>query len=200
MYLQLIASLLAAIALVFWRFRASSDGKANASFFFLGMGFTLMESAAIVRLALLFGSTWVVNAVVFSAVLVMIFAGNWAVLRGRAPGSRLAMLGLLASVAASYAITPSTLVGLDVGVRVAASAALIGVPMFFASVYFSRAFAQQASTGPALGLNLIGAMTGGFVEYVSMIVGMRAVWLLVLIVYLCALLLSLRELQPRKAA
>jgi hypothetical protein len=38
-----------------------------------------------VRFALLFGSTWVVNAVVFTSVLATIFVANVVVLRRRAP-------------------------------------------------------------------------------------------------------------------
>ena len=44
--------------------------------FFLGAGFMLLESKGVVHMALLFGSTWVVNAVVFGAILVMILLSN----------------------------------------------------------------------------------------------------------------------------
>ena len=36
------------------------------------------------------------------------------------------------------------------------------------------------------GINLVGAMAGGLVEYLSMLIGMRAVWLVVLGVYAAA--------------
>ncbi len=49
----------------------------HLDFFFLGVGFSLMESAAIVRLALAFGTTWVVSAVVFAAVLLTVFLANY---------------------------------------------------------------------------------------------------------------------------
>jgi hypothetical protein len=67
---------------------------------------------------------------------------------------------------------------------------LIGLPIFFAAVCFSRLFAVEKITGYPLGLNLIGAMAGGLVEYISMLTGMRAVWLIVLVLYLCAWLSS----------
>ena len=54
------------------------------------------------------------------------------------------------------------------------------------AVCFSRLFARQTYTGYALGINLVGAMGGGLIEYVSMVIGMRSVWLLVLVVYLVA--------------
>ena len=44
--------------------------------FFLGAGFMLVETKAVVHMALLFGGTWIVNSVVFFAVLVMILAAN----------------------------------------------------------------------------------------------------------------------------
>jgi hypothetical protein len=166
-------------------------------FLFLGMGFTLMESAAVVRLALLFGSTWVVNAVVFSAVLATVFLGNAWVRGGRAPALQTALIALLGSVALNYAVAPSSLVGLPAFARVLASAALIGTPVLFAAVCFSRLFERQVSTGPALGMNLIGAMAGGFAEYASMLLGMRAVWLLVLVVYLCAWWSSVRAARAQ---
>ena len=40
--------------------------------FFLGAGFMLLETKGVVHMALLFGSTWYVNSIVFFAILVMI--------------------------------------------------------------------------------------------------------------------------------
>ncbi len=57
--------------------RAMRFGSAlNLQLFFLGAGFMLVETKAVVTMALLFGSTWVVNSVVFFAVLVMILIAN----------------------------------------------------------------------------------------------------------------------------
>ena len=44
--------------------------------FFLGAGFMLVETKAVVHMALLFGSTWMVNTVVFAAVLADGLVGN----------------------------------------------------------------------------------------------------------------------------
>ena len=49
--------------------------------FFLGAGFMLVETKAVVHMALVFGSTWMVNSVVFLAVLVMILLANLFVLK-----------------------------------------------------------------------------------------------------------------------
>lgn len=198
-YLQLMAAVGALILGVFWLLRRGVAARGRWHFLFLGMGFTLLESAAVVRLSLLFGSTWVVNAVVFSAVLGMVFVANWAVLRDRAPTLPQAMLGLVLGVLLNYLLTPASLLGLPGLVRVAACTAAIGTPVLFAAVCFSRLFARERSTGAALGLNMIGAMAGGLAEYSSMLLGMRAVWLLVLAVYLCAILSCLRVSQAASA-
>src|SRR5205085_4199495 len=66
--------------------------------FFLGAGFMLIETKAVVHLALLFGSTWMVNSVVFFAVLVMILAANLFVLRKKPQRLGWAYLGLLTTL------------------------------------------------------------------------------------------------------
>lgn len=70
--------------------------------------------------------------------------------------------------------------------RVAGCGLLIGLSVYFAAVCFSRLFARQKITGYPLGINLIGAMGGGLIEYVSMALGMRLVWMIVLVIYLSA--------------
>jgi SAM-dependent methyltransferase len=197
-YLELIGAVLALIACALW-FLPRSEGRRrdHLNFLCLGMGFTLMESAAVVRLALLFGSTWVINAVVFSSVLAMVFLANLAVQRDIAPRLTVAWGVLLACVTLNYAIEPAIFIGLSPLLRALGCAMLIGAPVFFASVCFSRLFQAQSSSGYALGINLIGAMAGGFAEYLSMLIGMRAVWLLVLVVYLLAWLTTSQ--QPRRA-
>jgi spermidine synthase len=158
----------------------------HANFLFLGLGFTLMESSAVVRLALLFGSTWVVNAVVFSAVLLTIFLANLLVLRGLAPPLRAVWAALGLFILANYAFPVSSLVAMSAASRVVAASLLIGLPVFCAALAFSHLFRREPVTGYPLGVNLVGAMAGGLLEYTSMALGMRAVWLLVLAVYALA--------------
>ena len=46
----------------------------DSRMFFLGAAFMLLETKAVVQLALLFGSTWLVNSLVFFTVLVMVLS------------------------------------------------------------------------------------------------------------------------------
>lgn len=187
-YLQLmgfVALLMVGAFLLLRRVHPSSRGL-HLDFFCLGLGFTLMESSAIARLALLFGSTWVVNAVVITSVLAVVFLANWTVQRERAPQLALAWAGLGASILVNFAFPLALLFELPTPARALACALLIGAPVYCASVCFSRLFARERATGYPLGMNLIGAMGGGLLEYVSMAIGMRGVWLVALGVYALA--------------
>jgi SAM-dependent methyltransferase len=186
-YVQLLAIISALVLFVFLLLRRVHPVTGlHANFLFLGLGFTLMESSAVVRLALLFGSTWLVNAVVFSAALATIFVANAAVMRGHAPPLRVAWATLFVSLLVNYAFPVSALFAVPAAARALAAALLVGVPVFCAALCFSHLFAREPVTGYPLGVNLVGAMAGGLVEYMSMATGMRAVWLMVLIVYLLA--------------
>jgi SAM-dependent methyltransferase len=158
----------------------------HTPFFFLGVGFTLMEAVAIVRLALLFGSTWIVNVVVFVAVLLTVFVANLSVMHRVAPPLRASWIGLCAALAASYLFPVQSLLEFALPLRIVASTGLIFVPVYFASVCFSRLFQREEEVGYPLGLNLVGAMAGGWLEYLSMIYGLRSIWLVALLVYALA--------------
>ena len=163
----------------------------HLDFFFLGVGFTLLEAAAIVRLTLAFGTTWIVSAIVFFAALLMIFLSNLLVMRLRISLLRWAWAGVLIFLATNYLLPVQWLLSAGTPLRVLLSILLIGSPVFCAGVWFSSLFAPQTRSGYALGINLIGAMIGGLLEYASMLTGMRQIWLLIILVYIAALFASL---------
>jgi SAM-dependent methyltransferase len=192
-YVQILAVVLLLVAAAFVVLRRVHPVRGlNAEFLLLGLGFTLMEAAAVVRLALLFGSTWTVNAAVFAAVLATILLANVLVQWSRAPPLRVSFPLLWLCVLANWALPVGLLFALPLGARVLATALLVGAPVFCAAVCFSRLFADEPVTGYPLGLNLVGAMAGGVLEYISMVTGMRAVWLLVLVIYMLAWLFTRR--------
>ena len=57
---------------------------------------------------------------------------------------------------------------------------------------FSLLLARSADAAAALGSNLLGAVLGGALEYLSMLVGLRALALLALALYLAAWVLARR--------
>src|SRR5207244_4651138 len=53
----------------------------NSRMFFLGAAFMLLETKAVVQMAVLFGSTWLVNSAVFFTILLLILLANLYVLK-----------------------------------------------------------------------------------------------------------------------
>jgi hypothetical protein len=70
--------------------------RLNSRMFFLGTAFMLLETKAVVQVALLFGSTWLVNSAVFFTAWVLILLANLYVFKSR--GTRLSLLGTAARV------------------------------------------------------------------------------------------------------
>jgi hypothetical protein len=153
--------------------------------FFMGAAFMLLETKNIVQFALLFGTTWFVNALVVAGVLLAVLAAvevsRHVVVRRPA----LLYLGLLASLAVAWAVPPQTLLTLSPAPRFVVAVVIAFAPIFLANMVFAQRFRDTADSGTAFGANLLGAMVGGILEYLSLIVGYR--WLLALVALLYAL-------------
>ncbi len=163
--------------------RAAFDGR----MFFLGAAFMLLEARAVVQMALVFGSTWTVNAFVIGAVLSLVLLANLYVLRAgsvRTAPHYAALLALLVLGAAAPAEVLATL-GDPWRSFVAATIAL--APVFFASVVFAQSFREAARPDHAFGMNVAGAVVGGFSEALSTLVGFRALLLLVAVFALASI-------------
>ena len=154
-------------------------GAEHAHYFFLGAGFLLMEVYAINRLALLFGTTWIVSAVAIAAVLALIVAANALVAAAPRLPAAAAYLGLLLSLAASWSIDPQAALGGGLGASLGCTLVVLS-PVFFSGLVFARSFRGTRAAGPAMGANMLGAVLGGWAEYATMAVGIRALLLLAL--------------------
>jgi spermidine synthase len=152
--------------------------------FFLGAGFMLVETKAVVHMALLFGSTWMVNSVVFFAVLVMILLSNLFVLRFRPGRLRFYYAGLLAALAANVLVPLDYFLGMSCWTQVVASCLLVFAPIFFAGVVFAVSFRDSQTPDRDFGANTAGAMAGGLAENASMLLGFRYLLLLAVAFYL----------------
>ena len=166
--------------------------------FFLGGGFMLIETKAVVHLALLFGSTWMVNSVVFLAVLVMILWANLFVLWFRPERLWPFYVGLLIALGLNFAIPLDYFLGMSRGVQVAAACSLVFAPIFFAGVVFAVSFGRVADPGWAFGANIAGAMLGGLAENVSLLVGFQSLVVLAAVLY-CLSALGGSSRQPAGA-
>ena len=162
---------------------APTGSLLNVQLFFLGAGFMLIETKAVVTMALLFGGTWIVNSVVFIAVLLMIlFANLWT------SSLRPARLwpyytGLLISLALNVVVPLDAFLGMNRAIQVVGSCLLVFVPIFFAGVIFAASFKRSTQADRAFGINVAGAMMGGLAEYSSMALGFKYVVLIAIVFY-----------------
>jgi SAM-dependent methyltransferase len=172
--------------------RVGRMGPFKGHLFFLGAGFLLMEVYAVNRLALLFGTTWLVSAVTIALVLVMIVAANMTVLIFNRLNQSFAYLCLFLSLLASYFVSPSIALGQGAGGSIAYGLLLLS-PVYFAGIVFARSFRVAKLAGPAIGANMLGSVLGGWVEYLTMATGIRALALLALLFYLASLFLLVKS-------
>jgi spermidine synthase len=168
------------------RGRTRLDGR----MFFLGAAFMLLETKAVVQLALLFGSTWIVNSLVFFSALILILLANLFVIKF--PPMRLTWhyAGLLALLAAAIVIPLDVFLSGGMFLRYVVPCALALGPMFFAGVIFARSFRDSADPDMAFGSNIAGSVVGGLSESFSMLLGFRYLLLLAVAFYLLSALIS----------
>lgn len=153
-------------------------------FFFLGAGFLLIEVQNVSKLALLFGATWVINSIIIFAILVMILLANYYVARVDIKSLAPYYAGLAVTLIVIYFFPLGRLAGLSLLPKAAVSGTLLSLPIFFAGIIFADSFKRATDLGKVFASNLIGAMLGGMLECMSFVVGIRALLLLALALYL----------------
>ena len=171
-------------------FRGLRETKAGLQwhFFFLGAAFMLLEVQIISKVALLFGTTWLVNSIVISTLLVFILLAN--LVAGRWPKlpRGVAYVGLFATLAASY-LVPTDLLFFDSWlVRGAVATALYCSPVFFAGLIFVASFREAGFRAEAFGSNLLGSLVGGLLESASFWIGINSLVLVAGALYLASML------------
>ena len=149
----------------------------------MGAAFLLIETKAVTTLALIFGSTWLVNSIVFSAVLIMILFANLLIGRLSSLSFQVFYAGLFASLLLNYFFPFDTLNQFDWVARMLAGGFIISLPIFIAALIFAKAFAVVKSPSIALASNLFGALVGGLLEYLDMWTGLRFLNLIALFLY-----------------
>lgn len=193
-YLVGVASILLTSILAMWfggvRRRAF---RSNLDLFFMGAAFLLLETKSVVQFALWFGTTWAVNAMVFAGILLSVLAAIEVVKRVRLPKPLLLYVLLAAAVAISWLIPASALLDLSTGTRLVAAITLTFSPIFLANLVFAQRFKEAGDSAAAFGVNLLGAMVGGVLEYSALAIGYRSLAILVALLYGIAYVLWARD-------
>jgi SAM-dependent methyltransferase len=158
----------------------------NLHFFMLGAAFLLLETKAITELALLFGSTWIVNTIAILAFLLMAFMANL-ILTFSTPSRKILYILLFISLTISIVFPLKILTPLQTIPKIFFSGLILALPVFFSAMLFSRAFRETHSPGESLGVNLMGALIGGIAENAVMIGGMLLLEGIAVIFYIISL-------------
>ena len=109
---------------------------------FMGAAFLLLETKNVVQFALLFGTTWFVNSLVFAGVLVAVYLAVETARPDRLPRPAVLYVGLLAALVADLAVPQESLLSLPVVPRFLAGRALAFAPIYLANLVFAQRFAD----------------------------------------------------------
>ncbi len=179
----LVMSVIAGIGL-----RQAPVGAADIHFGLLGVGFLLLETKSISDCTLFFGTTWFVTTAVVAGVLLMVMAANLCAERVKT-FSLWMYAPLFGALAALFIFPREHVLGFSFFGRLLWTLLAVPLPVFFAGLIFSTTFRRSLAPATHFGSNLLGAMIGGFCEYLGMAMGSHRLSLLVIVAYagsLCA--------------
>jgi SAM-dependent methyltransferase len=166
--------------------------RPSGRMFFLGAGFMLLETKGVVHMALLFGSTWVVNSVVFFAILVMVLLSNLCVVIWRPRRLWPAYSLLIAALLVNASVPMTAFLALPGSARVLVSCLIVFLPIFFAGLIFATSFRDSRQPDVDFGSNIGGVILGGLSENLSLVVGFNHLLYLAIAYYLLSALLKPR--------
>ncbi len=194
-YIAALAIIIAFAVLLVGRAAARSGTSIrqfSPHFFVLGIAFLLLETKSLATFSLLFGTTWIVNSLVFFAVLASVLAAIFVNQRVRFRNPMLLYAGLFGTIALAIVLPPASLLLEPIWLRYLVAATLAFAPIFFANLVFSYSFRDTKAADMAFASNLLGAVVGGAIEYVALVTGYA--WLLVVVggLYAAAWLLATR--------
>jgi SAM-dependent methyltransferase len=170
-----------------------------ADLFFMGAAFLLLETKNVASFALMFGTTWFVNALVFTGVLVIVLAAVETTRRLRTPPLPVVFGGIAVSLALAWLIQPDVLLGLSFWPRLVCASVLAFLPIYLANVAFAKRFAATSDSQSAFGVNLLGSIVGGCLEYAALLTGYDNLLIVAGALYLAAFVLTpraSRSLRP----
>jgi spermidine synthase len=179
--------LLIALALLWLAAPRGTLVNFDGHFFFLGAAFMLLEARSLVTFALLFGNTWMVNSLVFFAILASVLLAILFNARLKIRTVWPLYVLLLAALLLNYVLPLPVLLGIEPPLlRYSLASVLAFAPIFLANVIFSRSFRDTHAADMAFAWNLLGIMIGGMLEYAALAIGYQALLLLVIGLYTLA--------------
>ncbi|MFA6220193.1 MAG: hypothetical protein WC692_10515 [Erythrobacter sp.] len=166
-----------------------STMRPYADLFFMGAAFLLLETKNVATFALLFGTTWFVNALVFAGVLLIVLAAVETERRVKTPPLKVVFAGIALSLAAAWVIKPEWLLSLSFWLRLISATVLAFLPIYLANIAFAKRFRESGDSQSAFAINLLGTIVGGCLEYSALFLGYNNLLLVTGLLYLAAFLL-----------
>jgi len=164
-YLSLVLVVIFGGAFVYWGLRSGIDGggrtRLDLPMFFLGAGFLLIETKGLAEMSLLFGSTWIVNTIVFSGIFIMVLLANWAVSQGANRYTNAAFILEGLSLFVWYVFPRASLNALDFWPRVILWLASRGSSFVFCRHRFWKSIFQESQCQYCVRFELDGCGLGG---------------------------------------
>lgn len=157
--------------------------RSHFDLFLMGIAFLLLETKSVVTYALLFGTTWLVNSLVFIGILLSVYFAIEIVARSKSFNIFMLYGLLIASLLIAWMIPLSALLVYSPSLRFVLATSLTFTPILIANLIFAERFNGIATSTQALGANLIGAVVGGLLEYSSLAIGYEHFSLIVLALY-----------------
>src|SRR6266568_6047668 len=161
--------------------------------FFLGVAFMLLEVKSLTTFSLLFGSTWMVNSLVFFTILSSVLLAVLVNRRFKIKHISLFYVLLFGILVLNIVLPPETLLLGNLVARYLLASALAFAPVFLANIIFANSFRDSEAADISFASNLLGIMVGGSLEYLSMLMGYRLLLVLVIVFYALAFLLRHRK-------
>jgi len=155
----------------------------------MGASFLLLQTKSVIQYSLLFGNTWINNSLVFLASLLLILLANYLASRQWLARRYLPIvIGLLFASCVLGALLPLRhfLYFENELLRFVLASLFTFSPLFFANLIFSMVFRHRDDAEIYFGWNLLGAVAGGLLEYLSIRFGYASLSWAVLICYLFA--------------
>ncbi len=157
-------------------------------FFFLGAAFMLIETKGIVQLSLIFGTTWLVNSIVITGILIMILLANLCIFKLNPKKLEPFYILLAISLLLNWFFGPKDITIANQFFKILGSVFLVTIPVFFAAIIFAVLFKDTKDMHLTFGMNLLGAVLGGFLEYLSLVIGLNNLALIALFLYFLSFL------------
>jgi Spermine/spermidine synthase domain len=167
--------------------------KPNWHFWLLGAAFLLIEFKSITELALLFGTTWFVNSIAISGVLIMALFANLYVFRTIRINLRWVYGLLFASLFLGYFFPLAMLSGYSPLVKGIIGTAILTLPLLFSGVIFSESLKRYGETSKPMASNFSGSAVGGVLEYGSIWWGIKGLYLVAVVLYIGAMIAAIKE-------